>query len=113
MGTFAGAFHGSRSGCSVALPQRLAIELFRRQKSRGSSPPDSHPGPSASERGQRSGKSSLAEDGSPTSTVEAKEEEEEEEEEEERTQHDDSNVSYLFLGCVLLASVHNEVGLCL
>ncbi|XP_046876377.1 E3 ubiquitin-protein ligase TRIM37 [Hypomesus transpacificus] len=73
------------------LKERLAIELFRRQKSRGSSPPDSHPGPSASERGQRSGKSSRAEDGSPTSTVEAKEEEEEEEEEEERTQHDDSN----------------------
>lgn len=68
------------------LKERLAIELFRRQKSRGSSPTDLRMGPSSSERDQRSSKISLAEDGSQTTVIEPKEEEEE-----EKTQHDDSN----------------------
>uniref|UniRef100_A0A673WFU8 Tripartite motif containing 37 n=1 Tax=Salmo trutta TaxID=8032 RepID=A0A673WFU8_SALTR len=70
------------------LKERLAIELFRRQKSRSSSPPDRRLGPSTSERDSRSGKGSVAEDGCQTTATETKEEEEEEE---EKTQHDDSN----------------------
>uniref|UniRef100_A0A673WPQ2 Tripartite motif containing 37 n=1 Tax=Salmo trutta TaxID=8032 RepID=A0A673WPQ2_SALTR len=41
------------------LKERLAIELFRRQKSRSSSPPDRRLGPSTSERDSRSGKGSV------------------------------------------------------
>ncbi|KAM9498842.1 E3 ubiquitin-protein ligase TRIM37-like isoform 1-T1 [Salvelinus alpinus] len=69
------------------LKERLAIELFRRQKSRSSSPPDRRLGPSTSERDSRSGKGPVADDGCQTTATETKEEEEEE----EKTQHDDSN----------------------
>ncbi|XP_035290727.1 E3 ubiquitin-protein ligase TRIM37 isoform X1 [Anguilla anguilla] len=69
------------------LKERLAIELFRRQKSRSSSPPDRRPGPQASERDPRPGKGAVAEESNPSAAAEAKEEEEEE----EKTQHDDSN----------------------
>ncbi|KAL4660549.1 E3 ubiquitin-protein ligase TRIM37 isoform X1 [Arapaima gigas] len=68
------------------LKERLAIELFRRQKSRSSSPPDRRTCPSASERDPRPGKGALAEDSSQVATAETKNEEEE-----EKTQHDDSN----------------------
>ncbi|XP_041749887.2 E3 ubiquitin-protein ligase TRIM37 isoform X2 [Coregonus clupeaformis] len=68
------------------LKERLAIELFRRQKSRSSSPPDQRLCPSTSERDSRSGKGPVAEDGCQTTATETKEEEEE-----EKTQHDDSN----------------------
>ncbi|KAG9351869.1 hypothetical protein JZ751_023120 [Albula glossodonta] len=71
------------------LKERLAIELFRRQKSRSSSPPDRRLCPPASERDPRPGKgASSAEDSSQAVAAEAKEEEEEE----EKTQHDDSNL---------------------
>ncbi|CDQ86030.1 unnamed protein product [Oncorhynchus mykiss] len=69
------------------LKERLAIELFRRQKSRSSSPPDRRLGTSTSERDSRSGKGPVAEDGCQTTATETKVEEEEE----EKTQHDDSN----------------------
>ncbi|KAJ8275726.1 hypothetical protein COCON_G00074780 [Conger conger] len=69
------------------LKERLAIELFRRQKSRSSSPPDRRVCPQASERDPRPGKGAIAEDNSQAAAAEAKEEEEEE----EKTQHDDSN----------------------
>ncbi|XP_071403206.1 E3 ubiquitin-protein ligase TRIM37 [Centroberyx affinis] len=67
------------------LKERLAIELFRRQTSRSSSPPDLRlaVGPLASERDPRSSKS---EDDIQTTLSNAKEGEEE-----EKTQHDDSN----------------------
>jgi len=63
--------------------QRLAIELFRRQTSRSSSPPDMRlaAGPTASERDGRSAKS---DDDFQTAKKDH--------EEEERTQQDDSNV---------------------
>ncbi|KAG7483802.1 hypothetical protein MATL_G00042200 [Megalops atlanticus] len=69
------------------LKERLAIELFRRQKSRSSSPPDRRLVTPASERDPRPGKGGAAEDSSQATAAEAKEEEEEE----EKTQHDDSN----------------------
>lgn len=67
--------------------QRLAIELFRRQTSRSSSPPDMRltTGTTASERDPRSVKS---DDDVQTSLSNTKKGDEE-----ERTQHDDSNVS--------------------
>uniref|UniRef100_A0A3B3IE99 Tripartite motif containing 37 n=1 Tax=Oryzias latipes TaxID=8090 RepID=A0A3B3IE99_ORYLA len=66
------------------LKERLAIELFRRQTSRSSSPPDLRPaaGTTASERDPRSVKS----DGDIQNTLSNNKKEEE-----ERTQHDDSN----------------------
>lgn len=66
--------------------QRLAIELFRRQTSRSSSPPDMRltTGTTASERDPRSVKS---DDDVQTSLSNTKKGDEE-----ERTQHDDSNV---------------------
>lgn len=75
--------------------QRLAIELFRRQKSRSSSPPDRRLCPQASERDPRPGKGVVAEDNSQAAAAAA--EAKEEEEEEEKTQHDDSNVSQRIL----------------
>ncbi|XP_023675223.2 E3 ubiquitin-protein ligase TRIM37 isoform X2 [Paramormyrops kingsleyae] len=68
------------------LKERLAIELFRRQKSRSSSPPGGRSCPSASERDPRPGKGSVAEGGTQAAAAEAKDEEEE-----EKTQQDDSN----------------------
>ncbi|CAN9501172.1 unnamed protein product [Ophioblennius macclurei] len=69
------------------LKERLAIELFRRQTSRSSSPPDLRPatagGAATSERDPRSVKS----DDDLQSTASAAKKGEEE----ERTQHDDSN----------------------
>lgn len=67
--------------------QRLAIELFRRQTSRSSSPPDLRlaAGTTASERDPHSVKS---DDDIQTTLSNTKKGEEE-----ERTQHDDSNVS--------------------
>ncbi|KAF7646366.1 hypothetical protein LDENG_00188750 [Lucifuga dentata] len=67
------------------LKERLAIELFRHQTSRSSSPPDLRlaAGPVASERDPRSAKSD--EDTQATLTTSKKGEEE------ERTQHNDSN----------------------
>ncbi|XP_059207531.1 E3 ubiquitin-protein ligase TRIM37 [Centropristis striata] len=67
------------------LKERLAIELFRRQTSRSSSPPDLRlaAGTTASERDPRSVKS---DDDIQTTLSNAKKGEEE-----ERTQHDDSN----------------------
>nr|XP_015223125.1 PREDICTED: E3 ubiquitin-protein ligase TRIM37 isoform X2 [Lepisosteus oculatus] len=70
------------------LKERLAIELFRRQKSRSSSPPDRRLCPSASERDPRAGKGAVTEE---CTQAGAGEEKEEEEEEEEKTQQDDSN----------------------
>ncbi|MBN3325414.1 TRI37 ligase, partial [Atractosteus spatula] len=70
------------------LKERLAIELFRRQKSRSSSPPDRRLCPPASERDPRAGKGAVAEECTQAGAGEAKEEEEEEE---EKTQQDDSN----------------------
>lgn len=68
--------------------QRLAIELFRRQKSRSSSPPDRRLCPTTSSgRDSRQGKSSVLEEGSQAASVGTKEDEDE-----EKTQHDDSNV---------------------
>ena len=66
--------------------QRLAIELFRRQTSRSSSPPEMRlaSGPTTSERDLRSVKS---DDDIQATLTNAKKVEEE-----ERTQHDDSNV---------------------
>uniref|UniRef100_A0A8C8E2V1 Tripartite motif containing 37 n=1 Tax=Oryzias sinensis TaxID=183150 RepID=A0A8C8E2V1_9TELE len=66
------------------LKERLAIELFRRQTSRSSSPPDLRPaaGNTASERDPRSVKS----DSDIQNTLSNNKKEEE-----ERTQHDDSN----------------------
>ncbi|KAG1970442.1 E3 ubiquitin-protein ligase TRIM37 [Pimephales promelas] len=69
------------------LKERLAIELFRRQKSRSSSPPDRRLCPTTSSgRDSRQGKSSLLEEGSQAASVGTKEDEDE-----EKTQHDDSN----------------------
>uniref|UniRef100_A0A8C1VDZ3 Tripartite motif containing 37 n=1 Tax=Cyprinus carpio TaxID=7962 RepID=A0A8C1VDZ3_CYPCA len=69
------------------LKERLAIELFRRQKSRSSSPLDRHLCPTTSSgRDSRQGKSSLLEEGSQAASAETKEDEDE-----EKTQHDDSN----------------------
>ncbi|XP_021163711.2 E3 ubiquitin-protein ligase TRIM37 isoform X1 [Fundulus heteroclitus] len=67
------------------LKERLAIELFRRQTSRSSSPPDLRlaAGTTASERDPRSVKS---DDDAQTTLSNSKKGEEE-----ERTQHDDSN----------------------
>ncbi|XP_024862518.1 E3 ubiquitin-protein ligase TRIM37 isoform X2 [Kryptolebias marmoratus] len=67
------------------LKERLAIELFRRQTSRSSSPPDLRPatGATTSDRDPRSGKS---DDDAHTALSNSKKGEEE-----ERTQHDDSN----------------------
>ncbi|XP_055064169.1 E3 ubiquitin-protein ligase TRIM37 isoform X1 [Misgurnus anguillicaudatus] len=68
------------------LKERLAIELFRRQKSRSSSPPDRRLCHTASSgRDSRQGKTSLPEEGSQAASVETKEEED------EKTHHDDSN----------------------
>ncbi|MCI4387926.1 hypothetical protein PGIGA_G00079680 [Pangasianodon gigas] len=79
------------------LKERLAIELFRRQKSRSSSPPDHRmcqPTSTTSAaaplgRDSRPGKSTAVEDGSLVNGDQTKEEEEEEEE--EKTRHEDSN----------------------
>ncbi|XP_051763827.1 E3 ubiquitin-protein ligase TRIM37 [Ctenopharyngodon idella] len=69
------------------LKERLAIELFRRQKSRSSSPPDRRLCPTTSSgRDSRQGKSSVLEEGSQAASVGTKEDEDE-----EKTQHDDSN----------------------
>uniref|UniRef100_A0A671LBV2 E3 ubiquitin-protein ligase TRIM37-like n=1 Tax=Sinocyclocheilus anshuiensis TaxID=1608454 RepID=A0A671LBV2_9TELE len=69
------------------LKERLAIELFRRQKSRSSSPFDRHLCPTTSSgRDSRQGKSSVLEEGSQAASAETKEDEDE-----EKTQHDDSN----------------------
>ncbi|XP_009303770.2 E3 ubiquitin-protein ligase TRIM37 [Danio rerio] len=69
------------------LKERLAIELFRRQKSRSSSPPDRRLCPTTSSgRDSRQGKSSVLEECSQAASVETKEDEDE-----EKTQHDDSN----------------------
>ncbi|KAK7120651.1 hypothetical protein R3I94_020594 [Phoxinus phoxinus] len=69
------------------LKERLAIELFRRQKSRSSSPPDRRLCPTTSSgRDSRQGKTSLLEEGSQAASVGTKEDEDE-----EKTQHDDSN----------------------
>ncbi|XP_051540371.1 E3 ubiquitin-protein ligase TRIM37-like isoform X1 [Myxocyprinus asiaticus] len=69
------------------LKERLAIELFRRQKSRSSSPPDRRLCPTASSgRDSRQGKTSVPEEESQAVSVETKEDEDE-----EKTQHDDSN----------------------
>ncbi|XP_066551603.1 E3 ubiquitin-protein ligase TRIM37 isoform X2 [Amia ocellicauda] len=77
------------------LKERLAIELFRRQKSRSSSPPDRRLCASASDRDVRPGKGAVAEESGQAGAGEVKEvaeeEEEEEEQEEEKTQQDDSN----------------------
>ncbi|KAI5614342.1 E3 ubiquitin-protein ligase TRIM37 isoform X2, partial [Silurus asotus] len=79
------------------LKERLAIELFRRQNSRSSSPPDhrmcqptssTSTTAAASGRDSRPGKSTTVED---ESLVNGDQTKEEEEEEEEKTQHDDSN----------------------
>uniref|UniRef100_A0A671LFJ0 E3 ubiquitin-protein ligase TRIM37-like n=1 Tax=Sinocyclocheilus anshuiensis TaxID=1608454 RepID=A0A671LFJ0_9TELE len=71
------------------LKERLAIELFRRQKSRSSSPFDRHLCPTTSSgRDSRQGKSSVLEEGSQAASAETKEDEDE-----EKTQHDDSNLS--------------------
>ena len=72
--------------------QRLAIELFRRQTSRSSSPPDQRPGGGRqpSEREPRLGKT---EDVFQVVSTDAKEREQD-----EKTQQDDSNVS----GCTSL-----------
>lgn len=86
-------------GNCVCLDQRLAIELFRRQKSRSSSPPDhrmcqptstTSVAAAPSGRDSRLGKSTAVEAGALVNGEQMKEEEEEEEE--EKTQHDDSNV---------------------
>ncbi|XP_060765435.1 E3 ubiquitin-protein ligase TRIM37 isoform X2 [Neoarius graeffei] len=79
------------------LKERLAIELFRRQKSRSSSPPDHRMCPATpttavaapSGRDSRPGKSTTVEDTLLVNGDQRKEEEDEEEE--EKTQHDDSN----------------------
>ncbi|XP_062869789.1 E3 ubiquitin-protein ligase TRIM37 [Trichomycterus rosablanca] len=73
------------------LKERLAIELFRRQKSRSSSPERRLCQPTAGSAGRdfRPGKTSAVEDGHPANVAENKEEDEEEEE--DKTQHDDSN----------------------
>ncbi|XP_051972653.1 E3 ubiquitin-protein ligase TRIM37-like isoform X2 [Xyrauchen texanus] len=69
------------------LKERLAIELFRRQKSRSSSPPDRRMCPTASSgRDSRQGKTSVPEEESQAVSAETKEDEDE-----EKTQHDDSN----------------------
>uniref|UniRef100_A0A672M0J5 Tripartite motif containing 37 n=1 Tax=Sinocyclocheilus grahami TaxID=75366 RepID=A0A672M0J5_SINGR len=69
------------------LKERLAIELFRRQKSRSSSPPDRRLCPTTSSgRDSRQGKSSVLEERSQAASAETKEDEDE-----EKTQHDDSN----------------------
>ncbi|XP_051542361.1 E3 ubiquitin-protein ligase TRIM37-like isoform X2 [Myxocyprinus asiaticus] len=69
------------------LKERLAIELFRRQKPRSSSPPDRRLFPTVSSgRDSRQGKTSVPEEGIQAVSVETKEDEEE-----EKTQHDDSN----------------------
>ncbi|XP_016345879.1 E3 ubiquitin-protein ligase TRIM37-like isoform X2 [Sinocyclocheilus anshuiensis] len=69
------------------LKERLAIELFRRQKSRSSSPPDWRLCPTTSSgRDCRQGKSSVLEERSQAASAETKEDEDE-----EKTQHDDSN----------------------
>lgn len=89
--------HASVVKC-VCLDQRLAIELFRRQKSRSSSPPDHRMCPATpttavaapSGRDSRPGKSTTVEDTLLVNGDQRKEEEDEEEE--EKTQHDDSNV---------------------
>ncbi|CAB1352443.1 unnamed protein product, partial [Coregonus sp. 'balchen'] len=62
---------------------RLAIELFRRQQSRSSSPPNRRLGPSTSERDSRSGKCPVAEDGCQTTETKG----------EEKTQHDSNELS--------------------
>lgn len=68
--------------------QRLAIELFRRQKSRSSSPTDRRLYPtSSSGRDSRQEKRSVLEEGSQAASAETKEDEDE-----EKNQHDDSNV---------------------
>ncbi|XP_035391201.1 E3 ubiquitin-protein ligase TRIM37 isoform X2 [Electrophorus electricus] len=72
------------------LKERLAIELFRRQKSRSASPPDGclcPPTNSASGRDSRLDKRAGADEGRQAPATGT----EEEEQEEEKTQHDDSN----------------------
>ncbi|XP_051973363.1 E3 ubiquitin-protein ligase TRIM37 isoform X2 [Xyrauchen texanus] len=69
------------------LKERLAIELFRRQKPQSSSQPERRLCPTVSSgRDSRQGKISVPEEGSQAVSVETKEEEEE-----EKTQHNDSN----------------------
>ncbi|XP_066506991.1 E3 ubiquitin-protein ligase TRIM37 isoform X2 [Hoplias malabaricus] len=74
------------------LKERLAIELFRRQKSRSSSPPDRRlcpaPTTASASRDPKPAKNSVTDDGNAVTASETKEEEEEEE---EKTQQDDSN----------------------
>lgn len=72
----------------MVLLQRLAIELFRRQKSRSSSPSDRRSGHSASERDPQPGKGGVTDGAAQAGAGEGKEEEEE-----EKTRQDDSNVS--------------------
>ncbi|XP_047660826.1 E3 ubiquitin-protein ligase TRIM37 isoform X2 [Tachysurus fulvidraco] len=77
------------------LKERLAIELFRRQNSRSSSPPDHRMYQPTSSTGAPSGRDSGPEKGTAVEDVSLvngqQTKEEEEEEEEEKTQHDDSN----------------------
>ncbi|XP_058857406.1 E3 ubiquitin-protein ligase TRIM37-like isoform X2 [Acipenser ruthenus] len=68
------------------LKERLAIELFRRQKSRSSSPSDRRSGHSASERDPQPGKGGVTDGAAQAGAGEGKEEEEE-----EKTRQDDSN----------------------
>ncbi|MGH0157831.1 UNVERIFIED_CONTAM: hypothetical protein FKN15_036144 [Acipenser sinensis] len=68
------------------LKERLAIELFRRQKSRSSSPSDRRSGHSASERDPQPGKGAVTDGAAQAGAGEGKEEEEE-----EKTRQNDSN----------------------
>ncbi|MGH0134318.1 UNVERIFIED_CONTAM: hypothetical protein FKN15_051720 [Acipenser sinensis] len=68
------------------LKERLAIELFRRQKSRSSSPSDRRSGHLASERDPQPGKGGVTDGAAQAGAGEGKEEEEE-----EKTRQDDSN----------------------
>lgn len=73
--------------------QRLAIELFRRQTSRSSSPPDQRPGVGhqPSEKEPRPGKTIAEDSFQPPVSADAAAKEREED---EKTQQDDSNVSH-------------------
>ncbi|XP_041096864.1 E3 ubiquitin-protein ligase TRIM37 isoform X2 [Polyodon spathula] len=68
------------------LKERLAIELFRRQKSRSASPSNRRSGHSASERDPQHWKGGVTEGAAQAGVGEGKEEEEE-----EKTRQDDSN----------------------
>ncbi|KAG7275031.1 hypothetical protein CRUP_030550 [Coryphaenoides rupestris] len=71
------------------LKERLAIELFRRQTSRSSSPPDQRPGVGhqPSEKEPRPGKTTVEDGFQPPVSADAAKEREED----EKTQQDDSN----------------------